>query len=351
MVRDASDALARRAGVKVEGDGHRHFGDARMLDIAKRTLEMGGVNTSMLSGNEIATRALATSDFSNVMTAVGQKTVRAAYDAIPLVHREVFRKAFANDFKAKHSVLSSAASVLPEVPEGGAIEYAAASTEMASYAIKTYGKIIPITRQCIVNDDFELVASAARQRGRSAAETERKLVWDFVMKNGGAGPDAPDGVACFHANHKNFPAASGTPISATTLAAARAALRAAESPDGYQINATLAHVVVSIAGETDFDQLINGVYMPTAAGASMTERLRKVQIHVEPMISATKKHWYGFADYNQVDTFEYAYLSGTDGPRVEQRLGFAIEGIELKVALDFGVGLIDYRGCYYQREA
>lgn len=86
--------------------------------------------------------------------------------------------------------------------------------------------------------------------------------------------------------------------------------------------------------------------MPTAVSTAITPSLRNVVLHVEPAISADKKHWFGFTDYNQCDHFEYAYLSGSEGPRVEQRRGFDIEALELKVALDFGVGAIDWRGCY-----
>lgn len=348
MLRDASDALVRRAGERVEGDGHRQFGDARLMDIAKRVLERGGVNTRTLSGNEIATRALSTSDFANILGLAGQRIVRNAYDAVELCHRTIFRRTTASDFRAKHSVSNASAGILPEVTEGAPYPRTSVSAEKASYALKTYGSIIPFTRQLLINDDFGLVESAARQRGRSAAETERKVVWGFILGN----PTAADGVSTFDlANHKNYPAASATPIGSATLAAARTALRTALSPDGFPTNGLLKHVVVAPGGEVDFDQLLNGVYVPGAAGTAMTERLRNVQLHVEPLLSSSKSDWMGFTDYGQCDHFEYAYLSGSEGPRVEQRTNFETDALELKCVLDFGIGAIDWRGAYYQRQS
>lgn len=347
MTRDAADALARRAGVAVEGEGHRHFGDAKLLDVARRVLESGGVNTRTLSGNEIATRALATSDFAGIVALAGQRVVRNAYDSVPLAHREILRRTTANDFRAKHAVSNASAGILPEVPEGGEYPQMNVSAEKASYALKTYGAKIVFTRQLLINDDWGMVESAARARGRSAAETERAVVWGFILGN----PDAPDGNPMFdNTNHGNFPAASATPISATTLAAARKAMRTALSPDGFPVNGLLKNIVVAPNGETTFDQLLNGVYVPGSADTAMTKSLRNVVLHVEPAISASKSDWLGFTDFGQCDHFEYAYLSGSEGPRVEQRTNFDTDALELKVVLDFGIGAIDWRGVYWQRE-
>ena len=354
MVRDMAATLLRRAGEKVEGEGHRYFGDGNLMDLARHLVEAGGTSTLNMSRDSIARhalglegRAMGTSEFSSVLNLVGEVLVRSGYDSMPLVHRAVFRRATASDFKNKNRPVTAGATILEEVPESGRVQQYDGKAEVASYAIKTYAGIVAVTRKLIIDDNFDFVSSMSRQRGRSAAETERKVVWDFVNSN----PTAPDGNSVFdNTNHGNFPAASGTPISATTLSAARRALREALSPDGFEINANLAHIVVSSVGEVDFDQLLNGMYVPTSQATAVTPRMRQVQLHIEPLVSATKRDWYGFADYNQVDTFEYAYLAGSEGPRLEQRMGFEVEGIELKVALDFGVGVIDHRGCFKQRE-
>jgi hypothetical protein len=349
-VRDAADAILRRAGEKVEGEGHRNFGDGKLSRMAEQFLQMGGVNTRVLNSHEIAQRALATSDFAAVLYLAGEKQVRKGYESTPLVHREVFRKTTANDFREKHQVLVSAGSILPEVPESGRITQSAASSEQSKYAIKSYGTIIAITRKMIIDDDISAVTRIAQSRGRSVAETERKLVWDFIMSNALAGPTSQDGTAVFTTGHANFPSASGTPISDVTLTAARVSFGNRLGPDGFAMNAQLKHIVTSVVGEAPWDVLLNGMFVPTSTTGVVTERMRQVQLHVEPLISTSKKHWYGFTDYNQVDHFEYAYLAGAEGARLEQRNGFDVEGIELKVCLDFGIGAIDYRGCYLQRE-
>ena len=45
-----------------------------------------------------------------------------------------------------------------------------------------------------------------------------------------------------------------------------------------------------------------------------------------------------------VDTIEYSFLEGADGPQFETREGFNVLGVEMRVVMDFGAGVIDYRG-------
>lgn len=236
----------------------------------------------------------------------------------------------------------SAGTPLEEVPEGGRIQHRKVTTKMSSYGLKTYAGIIGITRQLLINDDFDFVARIAAQRGRAAAETERKAVWDYIKSN----PVMADGIPLFDAAHGNYATAlTGASVSATVLGTARAALRNMTGTDGISLNAVMKHLVSGTALEVSFDQLLNGVYVPTAMSTALAPTLRTSTLYVEPMVPG--QDWYGFADYNQIDSIEYAYLAGNEGPRLEQRNGFDVEGIELKVALDFGVGAIDWRGAYW----
>ena len=47
-----------------------------------------------------------------------------------------------------------------------------------------------------------------------------------------------------------------------------------------------------------------------------------------------------------IDTIEYAYLDGQDGVFTETRMGFEVDGMEVKARHDFGAKAIDHRGFY-----
>ena len=59
---------------------------------------------------------------------------------------------------------------------------------------------------------------------------------------------------------------------------------------------------------------------------------------VEPRLTDAKR-WYVVADPAQIDGLEYAYLAGAPGPQVESQRGFGVDGVEIKVRLDFGARL------------
>jgi hypothetical protein len=60
-----------------------------------------------------------------------------------------------------------------------------------------------------------------------------------------------------------------------------------------------------------------------------------------------RQWWYLFADPALIDTIEYAYLDGEEGLYTESRLGFDVDGVEIKGRLDFAAKAIDYRGMFH----
>ncbi|MFC7704545.1 hypothetical protein ACFQXB_10100 [Plastorhodobacter daqingensis] len=56
--------------------------------------------------------------------------------------------------------------------------------------------------------------------------------------------------------------------------------------------------------------------------------------------SASSSRWYVTADPGKIDALEFACLSG---PQVENRSGWDVDGVEIRVILDFRAGFIDHR--------
>jgi len=73
----------------------------------------------------------------------------------------------------------------------------------------------------------------------------------------------------------------------------------------------------------------------------------KLELVVDPRLDASSATaWYLAARPELIDTIEYAYLEGYNGPTIEVREGFEVDGTEFKARLDFGCGVLDHRGLF-----
>jgi hypothetical protein len=66
--------------------------------------------------------------------------------------------------------------------------------------------------------------------------------------------------------------------------------------------------------------------------------LGSLSLAVEPRLSSATR-WCVRVDPEEIDGLEFTYLSGADGPQVESRSGWEMDGVEIRVILDFRGGL------------
>ncbi|MBF0178175.1 MAG: peptidase U37 [Magnetococcales bacterium] len=330
-------------------DAAREWRGLTLLEMARMFVESsgGGVHTTRgLTRYELATRALHTeSDFPNILANVANKTLRTAYEAAPRTFQPFCRQVTASDFKAMSRVQLGEAPALDKVNEGGEYKRGPLGEGKESYRVETYGKIISISRQVLVNDDLNAFTRIPQLFGVAAANLESDVVWGIITAN----PNMGDGIALFHASHKNL-AASGATISVATLGTARKSMGTQTGVDGQTIiNVRPAFIIVPAALEVTAEQLLAVNMVPAKSTDVVPQSLRTLTVIAEPRLDAAvngDKAWYMSANPGQIDTIEYAYLEGQNGVYIETRVGFDVDGVEIKARLDFGAKAIDWRGMY-----
>jgi hypothetical protein len=157
-----------------------------------------------------------------------------------------------------------------------------------------------------------------------------------------------DGVALFHASHKNLTTA-GTALDVTNLGKARAAMARQTGLDGKTVlNIRPAFLVVPSSLELTAEQLIAQNLVPATSANVVPQSMRALSVIAEPRLDPASGAipWYLFASPSAIDTIEYAYLEGQDGVFIETRNGFDVDGLEIKARLDFGAKAIDWRGMH-----
>ncbi|WP_347268395.1 prohead protease/major capsid protein fusion protein [Paracoccus sp. (in: a-proteobacteria)] len=325
-------------------DAARQYRGMTLLELARESLGIAGVNTRGLSRDEVATRALhSTSDFPEILSAVTNKTLRQAYDAYPRTFALFCRQVLATDFKAMHRVQLGEAPQLLEVGESGEFKRGTLGESKESYKVKTYGRVVAITRQVLINDDLDAFTRIPAMYGNSIAQLESDVVWGIITAN----PAMADGTALFHANHRNL-AGTAAALDVTSVGAARAAMAKQTGLDKKTVlNIRPAYLIVPASLELKAEQLVAQNLVPAQSGNVVPQSIRTLAPISEPRLdAASETAWYLAASPAQIDTIEYAYLEGQQGAYIETRNGFDVDGVEIKCRLDFGAKAIDWRGLY-----
>lgn len=341
-----------------EGLGRR-FAGRSLMTMAEESLKAVGVRTESLTPGQIVEAALmgrnghtaylegagmhTTSDFPSILGDVANKRMRMAYEAAPKSFMPFSKRVTASDFKPMNVVQISDISQFQLVNEHGEFKSATLSDSKETYALKTYGEIVKVTRQTIVNDDLRAFDKLTQAIGTAAARLENETVWAIITSN----PTMGDGTTLFHAaNRNNLLSGAGSALALSGLASARAAMRLQKAPKGQVLNVTPAYIMVPAALETTALQLT----VPNAFAANqftnvIPEWIKTLTPIVEPLLDANSATaWYLAASPGTIDTIEYAYLEGQEGLYTEQKNGFEVDGIQIKGRLDFAAAAVEPRG-------
>jgi hypothetical protein len=333
------EALSARSGgpALTRENPYRH---ASVREIARELLERGGVNTTGMSPGQLIERAIGTTDLPNLLTSTGARTLRASYEAAAPAVKRACKPSTAVDFRNKTRIAMSEAPALLQVNENGEFKYGGLTETKQSYALVTYGRIVHLTRQALVNDDLGAFDDLMPRMGRAAAELEASTLVNLLLSN----PNLDDGVAVFHANHGNLFTTGTSALAIAGLTAAVKAMRLMKGVDGSTpVNVSPAYLVVPAALEVTALQLVAQI-TPNSV-SSVNPFSNKLQVLVDPRLDASSTtRWWLAAEPGTVDGMEYSYLQGDEGPQVFQDVGFDVDGLAIKVREDFGAGWLDYRG-------
>ena len=321
----------------------RRYAYATPVDMAKELLTLRGGQVTGLSPASMITRALhTTSDFPIILGDTVGRTLRDAYQTAPSGIRRLGRQTTAKDFRSINKLMLGEAPMLEKLNEHGEIKAGTMTEAKEAYKVETWARKIGITRQVLVNDDLGAFSDLARRMGQAAAETEARVLVDLLESNTGNGPKMDDTKALFHADHGNK-AGTGAVISDATLSAARLALRTQKGLSGEPIRVTPKYLLVPPALETEAEKWLATV--AAAKAADVNPFSGSLSLVIEPRLASATR-WYITADPSEIDGLEFAYLAGGEGPQVESKSGWDVDGVEIRVILDYGAGFVDHRGWF-----
>lgn len=337
-----ADAIAHRLSprqCKLEGRA-LGFAGYRMLDMVGELANARGDHVNLRDQNALMERAVgahSTSDFPLLLSEAANKSLLANYQAAaPTYRRWAARRTF-NDFRDHNFLRVGDFPEFKDVGESGEVKYGTISENREQVRAKELGTGIVVGRRLLINDDLSALADFSSMIAIRAAADENKRVYALLTGT----PVLSDTKALFHADHGNLAAAAAA-VSSASAAIAVSAIRKQKSLDGLVLNLSPRFLIVGPDKEMEGRQLLAAI---TAAKASdVNPWAGSMELVVDANI--TGNGWYIGVEPEAAPSIVYGYVSGAEGPQIRTEVDFDTRAVKVAAGLDFGCGVIDFRGLF-----
>lgn len=297
------------------------------------------------SQSDFATRAMSTSDFNAILADVSNKQLAAVYASRPASFTRWASPGSLPNFKPVDVCRVSAPGLLPELRESDSYKALTLEDGSETVRMKTYGGLLGITRQTIVNDDLDALGDLNRLLAQSAALTQATIATSALTGNS----ILSDGTPVFHASRGNILSGVGSALSADSLSDAVAVMRRFSDVNGQPLMIEPKFLVVGPGNERIAYQLAYSDADPGTNNAGTVNFIKKsigLEVIVDPLFeSASLKAWYLLPDPAIVPVIRYFTLDGYGlAPFVESQQMFKQDQMEMKTRIDFAAAPIGYFG-------
>lgn len=339
-----ADALISRLTGAEPTERAMPYVGASLVDMARALLERDGQPVRWFRPSAVVDQISrgafhTTSDFAWIVDSATNQFLNQTFAATASPLKPLARRRNLNDFKPAHGVRVEGDVDLLLVAESGEFKRGTVVESKDQIKLDTYGRILGVTRQAIINDDLSVFSELATFFARAAAEHEASFLAALIS---GDGVTLSDGLPLYHVNRGNK-ATTGGAISETTLSEGREAMRNMKNLDGRTFaNITPRYLVTGPALETQAQKILASL-SPTKS-SDVNPFASELSLVVDPRL--TGKSWRLFADPAQHPVLHWASLEGQGQLYTETRVGFDVDGVEVKARVDVGAAAWDWRGSF-----
>jgi hypothetical protein len=296
-----------------------------------------------LADVELRAGSTSTYNLPGILSDAANKVALETYKAVATTWPLLAKNVSLSNFKAHNLYRLTVAGEMEEVPKSGAIVHGTLSEAEYAVRAKTYGKMIGITRQDVIDDDLQAFTAVPALLTRKAVLAVEKALYKLVLTNA---------ASFFGAGNRN--ATSGA-LGLTGLGAAYKAFREFVDDDGDPTLVMPKYLVVPPALEMLARQLVASVTVVggSAAGPAANPFAAMFEVLASPYLAeavglseaADDDAYYLFAPAGDYAAVAVGTLNGNAAPTVEQaNYDFDRLGISTRCYFDFGVSFLDPRG-------
>ncbi len=292
-----------------------------------------------------ASGGFSTISLTGILSNVANKTMLSAFNAVASVAGRIAAETDVADFKEVTRYRMTGVGIFEKVGPDGELKHATMSEESFTNRVETYGKMITLTRQMIINDDLGAFLQIPRLIGRMSALKREEALFELLLSNPGS---------FFGAGNNNFISGSLTNLSIDALTDAEQLFLDQTDSEGKPIllvpktllvPTSLKVTAEHLMTETRVNQLTAVPELASNPHAGKFEVVTSPYLNAQGLTGSSAEAWWLFANPADVAAIEIAYLRGKRSPVIESgETDFNTLGVKWRGYFDFGVALQDSRG-------
>ena len=290
------------------------------------------------TNSDIRAAGFSTNNFGGILSNIANKFIREQFMFTEQEWANIAAIASVRDFKTRTVYSLTGDLDFQQVSNGGEIAHGTLGEETYTNKAETYGRMLSITRQDLINDDLDALSRVPRKLGRGAGLKLNDVFWAEFL----------DDAAFFNTDKSkaNYVDGAASALSSAGLDLANVAFNSQTDPNGKPLGSTARKLIVPIALETTARELMNSqliVSGSTGRNPNTNTWQNRFDIVASRYLSAAKV-WYLAADPQDLPLIEVAFLNGQRMPMVETaQADFNTLGIQMRGVFDFGVKKQEYR--------
>ena len=308
-----------------------------LKEVLLECCRLEGIPTPRTFGNDSIRAAFSTVSLPGLLSNVANKRLLKSFQAQEIVALSLCSEGDLQDFKEAPRYRLNDVGDLVKVDPTGELTHGSLSEDSAANQLDTYGKLLVLSRQMIVNDDLNAFMRIPEGMGAKAGRKIDELFFSRLLSQAGT---------IFTSGHGNYATGAGTALSGTSLPQAAKMFLDQTDSAGKPIAVNFKYLVTP----TDLYYTALVLTMPVNLTV-MPNPFMGLEVKKSPYLNnanyagGSGKAWYLWGDPAVVDTFEIGYLKGRKTPTIEQgQTDMNTLGISFRVYFDVGVREQDFRG-------
>jgi hypothetical protein len=346
-LKDAEKAYDERTLNAAQDTFRRGLGLRELIDIYARRNGFSGQSSDIEgqlyaafipNGSQVRASGFSTNVIGGILSNIANKFIREAFMFVEQEWASIAAIANVRDFKTRTVYSLTGDLDFQRVSNAGEIAHGTVGEEVYTNKADTYGRMLAITRQDLINDDLDALSAVPRRLGRGAALKLNDVFWTEFL----------DDATFFNTDKSknNYIDGAGSALSSAGLNKGVIAFNNQTDPDGKPLGSIPRKLIVPIALETTARELMNSqLIVSGSTGNNPNTNIWQNRFDiVASRYLSDATAWYLAADPADLPLIEVAFLNGQRMPTVETaQANFNTLGIQMRGVYDFGVKKQEYR--------